>query len=106
MRNQRQLWNEEHEQGGVDHYSSEPTDFAREVLAIVKPTSKILELGCGVGNDAVAFAKAGHIITATDFSEVAVMKNRERFSAVKNLTFTVLDIARPMGFEDNSFEVV
>lgn len=106
MRDQKQHWDKLHEQGSVDHYSDKPSDFAEEVLITVNPASQVLELGCGVGNDSVAFAKAGHAVLATDFFEVAITKNSERFKDIPNLSFEVLDISRPMEFKDNRFDVV
>lgn len=106
MRNQKQHWNKLHKQRSVNHYSDLPSDFAEEVLGIIKPFSLVLELGCGVGNDSAAFAKAGHTVLATDFSEVAIIKNSERFKDIPNLSFEALDISMPMEFKDNHFDVV
>lgn len=106
MRNQRQHWNELHKQESVNHYLDQASDFAEEVLRITEPSSQVLELGCGVGNDSVAFAKAGHTVLATDFSEVAITKNSERFKDIPNLFFEVLDISMPVEFKDNRFDVV
>jgi ubiquinone/menaquinone biosynthesis C-methylase UbiE len=106
MQNQKKHWNELHNKGNIDHYSNSPTKFAEEVLKIVKPSSGVLELGCGTGNDSIAFANAGHFILATDFSEVAIAKNSERFSDIPNLTFKVLDISQPIKLEDNQFDIV
>lgn len=76
--NQQQHWNTLHEQGDIDHYSGKPTDFAEEIIRIIPPASRILELGFGSGNDSLGFAKAGHNVPATDFSDVAIRKNTER----------------------------
>ena len=106
MYDQKQLWDSAHKDGELSHYSSQPTAFATEVLQIIEPNSRILELGCGVGNDSVGFAEAGHTVLATDFSEVAVGKNSESFKAVSNLSFQVLDMNDPFKFDDNEFDVV
>lgn len=106
MNNQQDLWNKAHDKGEIAHYSQKPTTFAEEVLEILKPHSKILELGCGVGNDSVSFAQAGHTVLATDFSDVAIQKNKERFQDVENLTFQTLDIEKPMEYDDNEFDAV
>lgn len=106
MNNQKQHWSELHSEGRINHYSETPTDFAQEVLRIIKPSSKVLELGCGVGNDSMAFAKAGHSVLATDFSEVAITKNSERFKHAPNLIFEVLDISELMKFQDGEFDVI
>ncbi len=106
MNDQKQLWNVAHKDGELNHYSTTPTEFADEVLKIISPSSKILELGCGVGNDSAAFAASGHQIIATDFSDVAIRKNFERFKDIPNLSFKILDISQPFTLSDDEFDVV
>lgn len=106
MNDQKQLWDKSHQDGGISHYSLDSNDTAQDVIKIIRPNSKVLDLGCGVGNDSLAFAKAGHTVVATDFSDVAISKNSERFKDIPNLNFEVLDISQPFRFETNSFDVV
>jgi 2-polyprenyl-3-methyl-5-hydroxy-6-metoxy-1,4-benzoquinol methylase len=42
------------------------------------PGSRLIDLGCGTGLDAVRMARAGHRITATDWSQGMVERTRER----------------------------
>ncbi|QQS39412.1 class I SAM-dependent methyltransferase [Candidatus Woesebacteria bacterium] len=105
MSNQQHHWDTLHKKGNIDHYSDKPTDFAREIIKFIDPNSKILELGCGAGNDSVALANAGHSVIATDFSGVAIAKNTERFRNVPNLIFTVADMNKRIFFSD-MFDVV
>lgn len=42
------------------------------------PRSRILDLGCGTGLDAARMARAGHLVTAADFSPRMVERTRER----------------------------
>ncbi len=104
MNNQRAHWDKIHEDGELSHYKN-PSDFANEVLKNLKPNSKILELGCGVGNDSIAFANSGHSIIATDFSNTAIKKNKERFDNI-NLEFKIFDISNKFPFEENTFDLV
>lgn len=106
MNDQKQLWDKAHQNGEINHYSSTPTEFAKEVIEVIQPASNILELGCGVGNDSVAFAAGGHQVLATDFSAVAIRKNSERFKDISNLTFETLDMSQPFSFANNEFDVV
>lgn len=103
MNNQKQLWDKLHKKGKVD--SNKPTNFAKEVQSIFPPKSKILDLGCGVGNDSIYFARLGHQILATDFSEIAIRKDKEHFKD-NNLKFEVLDMSKSMNFPDNTFDVI
>jgi SAM-dependent methyltransferase len=40
--------------------------------------SRLIDLGCGTGLDAIRMAKAGHIITATDWSPLMVQRTSDR----------------------------
>jgi len=106
MNDQKSLWDKAHSEGQIHHYSKTPTDFALKVLSLIPSGSKVLELGCGVGNDSIAFAEAEHKILATDLSEVAVLQNSQRFNEVPNLKFKTLDINQPFQMEENSYDVV
>lgn len=105
MKDQKQHWDEIHKKGNADYYLGNPTDFAVEVQKIIPAESKILELGCGAGNDSLYFAEKGHIVLATDFSDVAIEKNNNRYKN-DNLQFEVLDISKSFKYIDNTFNVI
>lgn len=105
MQDQKQHWDEIHQKGGADYYLGNPTDFAIEVQKIIPAKSKILELGCGAGNDSLFFAEKGHTVLATDFSKVAIEKNNTRYNN-ENVHFQTLDISQPFPFDDHSFDVI
>ena len=67
--------------------------------------SQILELGCGVGRDAVFLAKNGHKVLATDSSEVVIKQDRQHFPD-SGVEFTVLDMQEPFPYMPKSFDVV
>jgi len=46
--------------------------------ATVAPKSRLLDLGCGTGLDAVRLAERGHRVTATDWSSQMVARTRDR----------------------------
>jgi SAM-dependent methyltransferase len=50
----------------------------RAVRDELPPGSRLLDLGCGTGLDAVAFARRGYRVTATDWSPRMVERTRER----------------------------
>ncbi|MFN8791651.1 MAG: class I SAM-dependent methyltransferase [Bdellovibrionales bacterium] len=43
------------------------------------PRSRVLVLGCGEGHDAAYFAKEGHVVTAADFSDVALQRAQKNY---------------------------
>jgi adenylylsulfate kinase-like enzyme/2-polyprenyl-3-methyl-5-hydroxy-6-metoxy-1,4-benzoquinol methylase len=49
-----------------------PSPFAESVVASISPGSRILEVGCGTGRDAVFFQAAGHHVVALDESQAAI----------------------------------
>lgn len=57
--------------------------------AVFAPGSRLLDLGCGTGLDAVRMARAGHHITATDWSAEMVRRTADR-AARERLTDRLL----------------
>ena len=104
--NQKQYWNNAHRNNKIEAYTNTPSEFAKEVIAYFPKNSKIIELGCGLGNDSVFFSQNGHSILSTDFSEIAIINNKNRSEWVNNLIFEVLDISKPMKLDNCQFDIV
>ena len=66
-------------------------------------TTKILDLGCGAGNDSLYFIEKGYKVLACDYSKEA-LKTIER--NIEGIETKLLDISEPFEFEDNSFELI
>jgi len=54
------------------------TEMWRTLDATFAPESRLIDLGCGTGLDAVRMARVGHHVTATDWSQRMVERTRER----------------------------
>ena len=54
------------------------SEMWRILDATFAPGSRLIDLGCGTGLDAVRMARAGHRVTATDWSQGMVERTRER----------------------------
>lgn len=106
MTNQKDHWNKLHGKRTLDDFSTEPTEFAGKVARLFQKTSQILELGCGLGNDAVYFAKLGHNVLATDFSDVIIRKDKQTYKDVSSLRFKLVDSSKPLPFKDQKFDVI
>jgi ubiquinone/menaquinone biosynthesis C-methylase UbiE len=100
----KSLWEKKHTQASHLAFGG-PTDFAKEVQELIPQNSKLLELGCGHGQDALFFAEQGHEVAATDFSEKTIQANKQTHKHPK-LDFGVLDISRPLPFGNEAIDVV
>jgi len=54
------------------------SEMWRTLDATFAPESRLIDLGCGTGLDAVRMARVGHHVTATDWSQRMVERTRER----------------------------
>lgn len=64
----------------------------RTLDATFAPNSRLIDLGCGTGLDAVRMAREGHHVTATDWSPAMVTRTQER-AAGAQLTERVTALA-------------
>lgn len=55
-------------------WGTRPSEFAREVSALLPPGGRVLELGCGEGRDGVFFATCGFDVTGIDVSASGLHK--------------------------------
>ncbi|WP_366141800.1 class I SAM-dependent methyltransferase [uncultured Tateyamaria sp.] len=74
------------------------------VVSYLKPTDRVLELGCGTGSTALKLAPHAGSILATDFSEGMIAQAEARMG-VDNVRFLQADTFSP-ALADGSFEVV
>ena len=105
MKDQLEHWNHAHAEQWLRKHSTMQTAFAEEVNKLIPINSTILELGCGEGNDSIYFTQNGHVVTATDFSDVVIRQNTEKYTD-DNLNFKVQNIQQPFNFSDTSFDVI
>lgn len=101
---QKALWNGYHERGVMAELSDTPSSFAVSIEHELSPASQILELGCGSGGDARYFAKLGHQVIATDFSETVIEQNKQH--PADGVSFQVMDMSQPMPLHDAEFDAV
>jgi tellurite methyltransferase len=64
-------WNAEWEKADPASPWAVPEPWAIDYVSTLTPGSRILDLGAGIGRHALAFAEAGHDVTALDASETA-----------------------------------
>jgi len=85
----------------------DPRDFGARCLGNVAG-KELLDLGCGMGEEATYFAKLGARVTAIDVSPVGVELTRKRaeFNGVAERVRAMVMSADPTGFADESFDIV
>ncbi len=94
-------------QPNPDWNLNEAAEAFKDMLPRLKlPKSRILVLGCGEGHDAALFARAGHLVTAVDFSKEAINRGRQKYGDIEKLTFHELNIFRIPQDWNFSFDVV
>jgi SAM-dependent methyltransferase len=94
-----------------NRHGTEPCKFVIISLAWMKKIkgNKVLDLGCGEGNDSIFFAKNGYEVFSLDLSERAIKSFEENATQknVQKLVHPILyDISKPLKFEDNMFDIV
>ena len=75
-------------------------------LAGAGPGDRVLDVGCGTGNAALAAASRGAHVTAVDASEGLVELTRERAAAAGAVVEAVVAEAAALPFADGDFDVV
>jgi ubiquinone/menaquinone biosynthesis C-methylase UbiE len=105
---QKKLWDKIYKEETFHPLYLRESKFAKECIKYLPKNSKILELGCGLGKDAIFFAKRGHFVVALDFSKEAIKKAKEnaKKQKIKNIVFINRDIGKKFNFRDLSFDVV
>lgn len=102
---QKPKWDEKHRRGDHEMLRDIPSPFSAIAEPYFGRGARIVELGTGVGRDANYFAKLGHLVIATDASEVVIEKNKHH-PAHANVQYGVLDVRRAFPFAPASFDAV
>lgn len=103
--NQSQMWDKKHAAGDHDKLRGRPSPFAQLAEPYFPRSSHILELGCGVGRDAIYFAKKGHEVVATDSSSIVILQNKTSINE-SGIDFQVFDMQDTFPYLARSFDVV
>ena len=95
-------WSDQDNWDWWERSTPEVLDLIRSLSPDVRP--RVLDLGCGLGRHAIAFARAGFLVTAVDSSTTAVQHLAEWAARLRLPVEThvseVLAVALPDGFFD------
>ena len=104
-----QFWQEKHDGYAARDWSKKPSIFVEEIVEYFPAGSRILELGCGQGQDGLWLAGArGFHVIATDFEQSALDISRQRKldQDVQNIVFESLNLDELFVYDDEKFDVV
>jgi ubiquinone/menaquinone biosynthesis C-methylase UbiE len=105
MKNEENLakkWNRIYKKGNP--WGNKPSSEAKEIARYLNKGDRVLDLGCGVGRDAIFLAKMGCEIWGIDISSEAIRK-AESYSDSNQIHFSVGDVEN-LRFKDGYFDVV
>lgn len=102
------IWDSQHEKYAQTDWIDKPSLFAEFSVTYFPKEGKILELGCGQGQDTRFFAEHGYSLVALDSSQKGIEYAQEKTPEVLKSTieYHVADIAKPLDFGDDTFDVV
>ena len=104
----RKEWEYNWSKGGPQRWQlGEASTFVRKAVEDnwLKAGDRVLDVGCGSGENARWLAENGFRVTAIDFSSSAISRAQRSHEAVSNLQFHVADITRPLALQGD-FDVV
>ncbi|SCY34474.1 class I SAM-dependent methyltransferase [Microvirga guangxiensis] len=87
-------------------WGTEPSSLVKLFLSDIRPsgTGRVLDLGCGEGKNAAAFAEAGYLVDAIDCSSAAIENGRKQFP-IQRVNWTVGDVLS-YSSPDDSYDIV
>jgi SAM-dependent methyltransferase len=113
--NQQQAWNQEYQnaQGVPTSTRTRPSSAVKRLMSYIADHEldagkDAIDLGCGIGRNAVYLAEEGYKVTAVDFSERALKKFRHTLAKhpqASHIRTEQTDLAKKLPFTDNSFDL-
>ncbi len=103
---QVEYWNDPAVAADLQSVSHGVSTFAKRIEHQIPRESSIVELGCGVGDDASYLASKGHSVIAIDVSEPLLEVAAQRFANYDNLSFRQADISQPLDVGGDTCDVV
>ncbi len=95
------MWNKNYLQRINDDIKYD--NWLEKYMKYINKESKILELGCGLGNNTKYLAEHNFYEVATDLSNVAIEYVKKQ---IPQTDVRILDLTKPFPFDDNSFDII
>lgn len=102
------VWSDLHKDYKARDWSRKPSIFAETASTYFPKTSKVLDLGAGIGQDSRYFAEQGHEIVCTDLEEASLKESLADApdDIQQRITVRQVDLREELPFENESFDVV
>lgn len=102
------VWKDLHASYQQQHWLEKPSLFADTVIQYFPKPGKILELGAGLGQDTIFFAKNSYDVVSTDLEISSLATNiANQIEDIRNkIKVQQLDLNELLPYEDDSFDVV
>lgn len=104
----KEFWDKKLKKYSVEDWANKPSIFAEWAIQYFSKNGKILELGAGIGQDSIFFAKNGYEVVATDFSETGLesIKNKISNALQEKIFASRFDLTEKFPFEEKMFDIV
>ena len=73
---EKPFWEQTYADENAATFSKEPTADLNEFAHLIRSVSRVLDVGCGEGRNAIFLAKQGHSVDAFDLSAAGIAKAR------------------------------
>jgi SAM-dependent methyltransferase len=102
------VWSDLHKHYKTQDWIDKPSLFATQAIDSFPAKGKILELGCGLGQDSQFFAKYGYEVVATDIEQTLldIDQRKEPPDVRERVELKQMDLRKKFPFEDESFDIV
>jgi SAM-dependent methyltransferase len=100
------FWEGKHRKYATQDWNERHNSLAGIAVEMLPADSRVLELGCGQGQDAVYIAEHGHYVLATDFSPYALSHFPAAADAVAVERMQLDAAATPYPLSSQSFDAV
>lgn len=107
-RNSKEYWGDAHEKYATAEWIDKPTMFAESVIEYFPAEGRILDAGCGQGQDSRFFAGKGYEVVGIDFAPEGIQKAVEKTpdELSEKVQFLQADLTELLPFKDKEFDVV